>query len=89
MKYYFLAFALLFTSVKSFAQQNEINALGCATQTSEAEIKEVYDYVQHPSALKTTAGVDTIPLTIHIVGTDNGSGRYQLDYLFRDRKSVV
>jgi hypothetical protein len=83
MKYYFLAFILSLTSVTSFAQQNQISNLGCATQTTNTEIQEVYDYVQHPSAYKTTAGVDTIPLTIHIVGTDNGSGRYQLDYLFR------
>ncbi len=63
--------------------QSEISQLGCATVTTPAEIQEVYDFVQHRQAYKTTAGVYSIPLTIHIVGTDNGTGRYQLDYLFK------
>jgi hypothetical protein len=82
MKYYLSAFILSFFSLQAFAQ-NEISQLGCATVTSNAELQEVYDYVQHKQAHKTTAGVDTIPLTIHIVSNDNGTGRYQLDYLFR------
>ena len=83
MKYYLLAITLLCSVMSAHAQSNEISQLGCATVTTDAEIKEVYEYVQQKTAYKTTAGVDTIPLTIHIVGTDNGAGRYQLDYLFR------
>lgn len=82
MKRYLSAFILSFFSLQAFAQ-NEISQLGCGTVTSNAELQEVYDYVQHKQAHKTTAGVDTIPLTIHIVANNNGTGRYQLDYLFR------
>jgi len=83
MKRYVTAFFLSLAASSAFAQNSEISQLGCATITTPAEIQEVYKYVQERTALKTTAGVDTIPLTIHIVGNNNGGGRYQLDYLFK------
>jgi len=61
----------------------DLNQLGCATVTSPEEIQRVYDFAQAPPpAYKTTDAVDSIPLSIHIVGKDDGSGYYSLDNLF-------
>lgn len=57
---------------------------GCGTVTTEAEMQAIYDFTQaHNSARnKTSAGVDSIPLTIHIVSKDDGTGGYPLQNLF-------
>lgn len=61
------------------------NTGGCGTITPQSELEKIYDFVQHnPAAYaKTAAGaVDSVPLSIHIVGNDGGSGYYQLSDLF-------
>ena len=77
---------LLGSSSISFAQQSiQLNAGGCGTITPSEKLQEIYDFVQHnPAAYnKGTAGVDSIPLTVHIVGNDAGAGYFQLNSLFR------
>ncbi|HTN46794.1 MAG TPA: zinc-dependent metalloprotease [Flavipsychrobacter sp.] len=57
---------------------------GCGTVTTEAQMDRVHRYVANEDAVraKTTAGVDSIPLSIHIVGTTAGTGYYELEKLF-------
>lgn len=64
--------------------QNNLSG-GCGTRTTQQEIDRIYDFVQHnPLAYaKNTAGViDSIPLSVHIVGNDDGEGYYPLEDLF-------
>ncbi len=83
MKKLFLTAAAICVASLSFSQNLNLYDLGCGTTTSKAELQRVYDFVQLPtSAFKTTAGGDTIPLSIHIVGDNNGGGYYSLDNLF-------
>jgi len=84
MKKLLTALLLLGSSTFSFAQQT-IAQGGCGTVTSPQQQQEIYDFVQrNPAAYaKGTAVVDTIPLTIHIVGDDNGGGYYSLTDLFK------
>jgi hypothetical protein len=79
----FLTVALLLAAFHSVNAQNQISELGCATTASPQELQKVYDYVKNTPARKTTAAVDSIPLSIHIVGTDAGTGYYKLEYLFK------
>jgi hypothetical protein len=76
--------ALLSMSTLAGAQIS--NPGGCGTLTPQSEVDKIYDFVQHnPDAYanKTAAGViDSIPLSIHIVGTDGGGGYYSLNNLF-------
>lgn len=62
-----------------------ISENGCGTITTSEEKQRVYDFVANgmpsPKA-KGTAGVDSIPLSIHIVGKTNGTGYYELEKLF-------
>ena len=74
---------LLVLGGQASAQNN--NTGGCGTSTPQSEVDKIYDFVQHnPAAYsKTTAGtIDSIPLSIHIVGTDAGAGYYPLSNLF-------
>lgn len=77
-------FTAVFLSIASLASAQNIQNSGCGTITSQAEIEDVYDFVQHnPLAYAKTAGViDSIPLSLHIVGTDAGAGYYSLNNLF-------
>lgn len=70
-------------SLLGFAQGSSISELGCGTVTSQEELKEIYEFVKQPMVAQKTTAVDTIPLTIHIVGDDNGKGYYKLDNLFK------
>ena len=82
---YILILALLCAGIPSFAQESRnLNEGGCGTITTPQELQSVYDFVQHnPDAYaKGTGTVDSIPLTIHIVGDDHGNGYYKLDLLF-------
>ncbi len=61
------------------------NTGGCGTVTPQSEVDKIYDFVQHNAAAyaKPAAGaIDSIPLSIHIVGTDAGTGYYPLQNLF-------
>lgn len=80
----FLTALLLAAGSTSFAQQS-IQQGGCGTVTSQQELQEVYDFVQHnPAAYaKGTATVDTIPLSVHIVGDDAGNGYYPISDLLK------
>src|SRR5690606_2406740 len=64
----------------------DLSQLGCATITTPEEVQRVYDFAQAPPPMfkttGTTAQVDSIPLSIHIVGKDDGSGYYSLEDLF-------
>ena len=76
--------ALLLCSKAAFGQQHtEISQGGCGTVTSPAQLQEVYDFVQHnPAAYaKGTAVVDSIPVSIHIVGKTDGTGYYTFENL--------
>lgn len=84
MKKLLAVLLLLGSSSFSFAQQS-ISQGGCGTVTSQEELQSVYDFVQHnPAAYaKGSATVDTIPLTIHIVGDNDGNGYYSITDLFK------
>lgn len=83
MKHFFVTVMMTAGVCTAYGQTDNLNSLGCATVTTAQEIQEVYDFVQGPlPSQKTTAVVDTIPLTIQIVGRDNGTGYYKLDNLF-------
>lgn len=80
-----LTVLLLVAGSHSFAQQVSSGG-GCATVPNQQTLERIYDFVQHnPAAYaaKGTAVVDTIPLSVHIVGDDNGGGYYQLTDLFK------
>lgn len=86
MKFFYSALiALTGTALPAAAQS--LNQQGCATVTTPAEIQRIYDFVQHQPdayAFKGAADpVDTLPLTIHIVGKNDGSGYYAPDKLLR------
>ncbi len=70
--------------VQAQEQAAELSQLGCGTITTEEEMQRIYEFNQlPPAAFKTTADVDTIPLTIHLVGRDDGTGYYSYDHLFQ------
>ena len=76
-------FALL-GSISGNAQT--LKEQGCGTITTQEELAKLQDFVEHnPAAYAKPGGgsVDTIPLTIQIVGKDNGTGYYSLDHLFQ------
>src|SRR4028119_1641512 len=73
----------LFTTT-AFAQTGTIADLGCATPPATAEeIQSISEWVSAGAHAKTTAGTDTIPLTVHIVGTSSGTGYYSLATLWK------
>ncbi len=70
----------------AMAQENnsEVSQIGCATVTTAEELQRIYEFNQLPPAvLRTTESVDTIPLTIHLVGRNDSTGYYSLDQLFQ------
>jgi hypothetical protein len=74
---------LLCMSTLAFAQNRTSG--GCGTITPQSELDKIYDFVQHnPDAYanKTAGVMDSIPLSIHIIGTDAGGGYYPLNNLF-------
>jgi len=84
----FIAALGLFAMATPFSMNAQsLHEMGCATVTSPEEIQRIYDFVQHnPAAnykLKAADVTDTIPLSIHIVGTDAGTGFYKQDNLFK------
>jgi hypothetical protein len=81
MKALFIALFIL----SGYGAVAQVNTGGCGTVTPQSEVEKIYDFVQHNPATyaKTTAGIlDSIPLSIHIVGNDAGGGYYQLSELF-------
>lgn len=71
------------SSVLAFAQSSPLGESSCGTITTPEELQDVYDFVKTPQASRKTTATDTIPLTIHIVGKDDGTGYYKLDNLFK------
>lgn len=70
---------MLCSGMQAAAQQaTELGSGGCGTVTPPSEVQKIYDFVQHnPAAYaKGTGATDTIPLSIHIVGTDLGGGYF-------------
>lgn len=82
MKFWFFTGLLSLVFFQGYAQQATIADKGCGTITTPQEMQELADFIanQHTRA-KTTNGVDTIPLKLHVVSRNDGSGRYRLDYL--------
>jgi len=85
MKKIVLSFIAAVFSITAFSQT--IQQQGCGTPAmSEAQIQKIAQTVAHfqetQAKAKGTAGVDSIPLSIHIVGRDNGTGYYELQKLF-------
>jgi hypothetical protein len=77
--------ALVSLSLSAAAQHTPGTGNGCGTVTPPGELEKIYDFVQHnPAAYhRGSAGVaDSVPLAIHIVGTDAGMGYYPLNILF-------
>jgi len=70
MKYFFLAI-LLFVGFSSYAQQQ-----GCATPPVKSDWLSKYQ--QNPSAYRTSPATLYVPLTIHLVGNDQGNGYFSL-----------
>lgn len=87
MKFLYPALLALFSAATLPAAAQSLNEKGCATRTTPEEIQRIYDFVQHNPAAhyqrKGTDAVDTLPLSIHIVGTDEGTGYYSLDNLLK------
>jgi len=82
MRFSVIAGLLLLSFTQGKAQSSSLSEKGCATVTTAQEMNDLANYLANPQVrAKTTAGVDSIPLSIHIVSRDNGSGRYRLDYL--------
>ncbi len=61
------------------------NEGGCGTVTPQSHLEKIYDFVQHnPAAYhRGTGAVDSIPLSLHIVGKDDGTGYYSLTNMFQ------
>lgn len=83
MKQVLITSILLASCLGSFAQNGSIAENGCGTVTTEKEMQQLAAYLASGVAAKTTTPNDTIPLSIHIVGQDNGTGYYKLDNLFK------
>lgn len=79
-----LLFVLLGSLGSLAAFSQSIADKGCGTVTTEAQLDRIAQYVANEDVLreKTTGTVDSIPLTIHIVGDNSGVGYYELDRLF-------
>ena len=73
---------LLVSFLKGSAQTQSIAEQGCATVTTPKEMQALAKFLASDVKAKTTSPNDTIPLSIHIVGTDAGTGYYKLDNLF-------
>ncbi len=66
-----------------YAQNADLNVFGCGTKTPSSEVSRIYSNSQAIAAMKRTAIQDTLPLSIHIVGEDNGDGYISLDNLLK------
>ncbi|RYE25866.1 MAG: T9SS type A sorting domain-containing protein [Sphingobacteriales bacterium] len=74
--------AILSVSI-AHAQEADLNTYGCGTRTSAELIKDISSFTPALANLKRTAVADTLPLSIHIVGKDDGTGYISLDLLLR------
>ena len=86
MKFTLFVLAAGLISVAASAQSGStIAEEGCATPApTQAEMQSIYDWAAEGAfSMKTTAGTDTVPLTIHIVGTSAGAGYYPLTTLWK------
>lgn len=65
--------------------QSQLSEGGCATPPPTAQqLEDIYRFVQTPAAAaRTTNAVDSIPLTIHIVGDDAGNGYFSTETIFK------
>ena len=77
-----LSAGLLLLGFAANAQNNSLSISGCGTVTTPEEMQRVAENLNRSPKLKTTTGLDSIPLSIHIVGDNNGAGYYRRDYLF-------
>jgi hypothetical protein len=82
MRQLFITSLLLASFFGSSAQNQSISEQGCGTVTTPQEMQALAQFLASDVKAKTTAGNDSIPLSIHIVGKDNGTGYYKLDNLF-------
>lgn len=79
-----LVFILTITiTQRLYAQDADLNMFGCGTKTKTSEIARIYSNIQALAAMKNTAIQDTLPLSVHIVGEDDGSGYISLDNLLK------
>lgn len=84
MKIFLTAILPLFLTTAATAQSGTLADLGCATPpATQAELQDIYDWAALAADAKTTAGTDTIPLTVQIVGTSAGTGYYPLATLWK------
>ncbi len=82
MKRILISGLLLLAGLRAGAQATSLASGGCATVTTPQEIQAVRSFVQYGVLSKTTAAPDTLPITVHIVGTNTGGGYYSADNLF-------
>jgi hypothetical protein len=82
MRQLFITSLLLAAFLNGSAQIGTISGQGCGTITTPQEMQALAAFLSDDTKAKTTNGNDTIPLSIHIVGNDNGGGYYKLDHLF-------
>lgn len=83
MKHFKLFILLfIFSNVVTNGQEINLNTYGCGTVTTSEEVSAIYSTINLPP-LRKTAGTDTVPITVHIVGDNDGGGYYRLDVLFR------
>jgi hypothetical protein len=82
MKFLLLTGLLTLGFIQGNAQSSSLSEKGCATITTPQEMQELAAYLANPQVkAKTTSGVDSIPLSLHIVSKTDGTGRYKLDFL--------
>jgi hypothetical protein len=81
MRQWFTICGMFLSIFSSFGQSKDLSEGGCATITTPQEMQAVADYLAYRVKAKTTTANDTIPLSIHIVGKDDGTGYYKLDHL--------
>ena len=55
----------------------------CATVMSPGALQSIRDWTANAASAKTTAIADTVALTVHLVGTDGGTGFYSLSSLWK------
>ena len=67
----------------TLAQDADLSVYGCGTLTPKEEINKIYRHAPDLINMKRTAVADTLPLSIHLVGNDNGTGHLNTDQLLR------
>lgn len=84
MKFFFaVAVLLFFVTDRVAAQSASASPNPCATVMPAGTRESIRAYVSAAPAGKTTSFADTVAITVHLVGNDNGQGYYPLPTLWK------